>query len=1052
MLSRTARASSTVIVVALAAAGLLLSGCRRTPATSARGESVAAAGVASVTITEGTNFAVAASPDRHTLVIDLLGSLWVVPGQGGAAKKITEDLIEARHPAFSPDGSRVVFQGFSDRDGWDLWSITPDGTDAKRLTSGPFDDMEPAWSHDGSRIAFSSDRSRSYEVWILDVKSGSMRRLTSNAAQDFEPAWSPNDKEIAFVRQPTAAPGAPPAGTASVMAIDVDTGTERTIAPVQGRASGPSWTPDGTQVLYSVIAAGNGRLELSGKTLASGEDVFPFSARWISGKDFLYTADGKIKKRTLGSDSVQTVAFTATVPVDPSKHQYARKKFDFDSRASRKVNGIVRPMVSPDGTKVAFAALGDLWVMEIGSRPTRITHDRFIDADPAWSPDGGQLVFSTDRAAVGNLDLWLHDMKTGRERRLTTTAHADFGANWSPDGKRIAFLSMLPHQMGAAVCVVDVQTGKVTELWRSQQRIPSYPTWSADARTLLIAAFDQYSPRFREGIWKPLLIPASGGEAQWVDVTPNESLVNGVDEGPIWSPDGTKLALVHQGVLKVMAVENGKPTSRFTQLSTDAAQSPSWTRDSRHILYLATDHLKMVGLDDKQVRDVPMDLTYQSSIPSGRMVVHAGRLWNGRDKAERADVDIVVDANRIKAVEAHRADLHTGARVIDASARTVIPGLIGMHEHEYREYGEAAGRLLLAYGMTGARDPAGMAYRCLELKEASESGARIGPRYYFSYPPLDGARGAFAEMYSIYSMDRLELELQRAKRLDYDLFKMYVKLPLAMQKRIVDFAHREVGVPVSSHYIYPNSTWGADGTEHIGGRTSALGNMYDDQRQLLLHTGIQLSPTIAVHGAYDLLALDDPALLNDERLKALSPVWAIEPSRNRVEALRRTGPAARALVLDRQGKNIVALARAGARLLAGTDAPNMPQGVGFHSELEFYVHSGLTPYEALQTATVNAAEALGYGADLGSVEPGKVADMVIISGDPLVDIKAARNVDTVIKNGNVFTMKELMSGVRSGVAPTTSDALAHQPESTAGQRRVAAPDMPLRTTAASKHD
>jgi imidazolonepropionase-like amidohydrolase len=578
--------------------------------------------------------------------------------------------------------------------------------------------------------------------------------------------------------------------------------------------------------------------------------------------------------------------------------------------------------------------------------------------------------------------------------------------------------------------VADVQTGTSTELWRSNQRIPSYPTWAPDGKTLLIAAFDQYAARFREGIWKPLLIPVGGGPPQWVDVTPDVSLVNGVDEGPVWSPDGTKLALAHEGLLKVMAVENGRPTSQFKALSTEAAQSPSWTTDSKHILYLATDQLKLVSVDTGQATDVPLELTYQSAIPQARYVIHAGQLWNGRDKALQTNVDIVVERNRIVSVGPHSAGLHTGATVVDATGRTVIPGLVDMHGHIYREYGEAAGRLLLAYGITGVRDPAGMAYRCLELKEASESGARTGPRFYFSSPPLDGARGAFAEMYSIYSTERLDRELERAKRLDYDLLKMYVKQPLAMQKRIVEFGRRN-GIPMTSHFIYPHVMWGTTGTEHTGGRTSALGNIYNDQRQLLLKSGMQWCPTMVVSGGYDVVAADDPTYLTDARLTALSPEWSLAPSRLRLERLRQSGLAARAQSIANQGKAVLALVRAGMPILAGTDSPNMPNGAGLHAELEIFVRSGLTPAEALQTATINAAEALGFGKDLGSVEAGKVADLVILDGNPLADIKNARKVHTVIKNGRVFTLQALMTGAAPGAAAPK----ASKPVSGAGAQK-----------------
>jgi len=983
--------------------------------------STAQASEVNVTVTEGTNFAVAASPDGQTLVTDLLGSLWTIPARGGSAKRITDVLLEAKEPSFSPDGSQIVFQGFYDADGWDLWTIAPDGSGAKRITSGPFDDMEPQWSHDGTRIAFSSDRKRNYDIWIVDVRSGNLKQLTTNPAQDYFPAWSPDDKEITFVST-RPAPGAvpPPSGqgpaaqaATSIWAINVETRSERFIAATRGRLSAPVWTPDGRQVLYNVIGGETSSIVLGGKPVVTGEDVFPFRAQFVSADEFLYAADGKIRKRRLDGGQPTEIAFNAVVPLH--RVPITKNQHDFSSKP-RKALGIVRPVISPDGKRVAFSALGDIWVMDIGSKPKRLTNDRFLDADPSWSPDGSKLVFSSDRAETGNLDLWTHDLKTGSEKRLTQEPLADYGANWSPDGKRIAFLSMLPHQQGAAVDVVDVETGKLTQYYRSAQRIPSNPTWSPDGKVLLVAAFDQYSQRFREGVWQWMLIPVDGsGSPRFLEnVTPDRSLVNGVDEGPLWSPDGTKVVVVMDDVLQVIDVRpNGEPAGRFRRITSEASHSPSWTADSRHILYLATDQLKMISLDDHNGRNLPLDLEWQPKIPSGRLVVHAGRLWNGRDQREQTDVDITVDANRIQSIQPHQQKLHTG-KVVDASGKTVIPGLIDMHGHFYREYGEALGRLYLAYGVTTDRDTAGMQYRSLEIREAIDSGVRIGPRFYISAPAIDGARGAFAEMYSVSDLETLQLEMERSYKLGYDFFKMYVKLPEAFQKRIVEFGNTH-GMPSTSHFLYPAVTFGVSGTEHIGGRVSALGHVYQDQLTLLSQSGMVVCPTLVVHGGYNWLAADDESLLNDPRLKMLSPEWAVEPTRKSAEALRKQGPDAHAQGwkhLAEMDKAIIAILHSGqSAIVAGTDAPNMPGGIGLQEEIELYVRGGMTPVEALQTATINAAKALGADSDLGSIEAGKLADMVIVDGDPLTDIRNSRKVNTVVKNGEVYDMKTIMSGI-----------------------------------------
>ncbi len=95
-------------------------------------------------------------------------------------------------------------------------------------------------------------------------------------------------------------------------------------------------------------------------------------------------------------------------------------------------------------------------------------------------------------------------------------------------------------------------------------------------------------------------------------------------------------------------------------------------------------------------------------------------------------------------------------------------------------------------------------------------------------------------------------------------------------------------------------------------------------------------------------------------------------------------------------------------MIAGTDSPIFPYALLYHTELEIFQESGLTPFEVLQTATVRAAEALGEGANLGSIEPGKLADLAIVADDPLIDIRNARKVRTVIKNGEVHTLEELL--------------------------------------------
>jgi Tol biopolymer transport system component/imidazolonepropionase-like amidohydrolase len=993
--SARVRARLIVTLVALAAGGSWLIG-------QSAGRDVR------LTLHEGTSMAAALSPDGTKLAIDFLGALWTLGIDGGPARRILDDGYDARLPAWSPDGQRLAFQGYL-RDTWHIWILNADGTGLQEVTSGPFDDREPHWSPDGTRLAFSSDRAGNYDVWILTLSSGDVRRLTTHDANDSMPAWSPDGHEIAFVSD---------RAERGIYARSVDAGTERLVAASRGVPWSPAWAPDGKTVAYVSVEGASSRLFVGGTAVGdAGEDVFPFRPQWLAAGDLFYTADGVIKRRAASGGAARTVPFAAEVAF--RREPFTPKGRTFTPAGPQPVRGLMHPVISPDASRVAFAALGDLWVVSAAGGeavPERITNDVFVEVNPVWSPDGNSLAFSSDRG--GAMDLWVRDLRTGQDRRLAAGGER---ASWSPDGTRLAYLD--PESQ---LHVVDVKTLEGRQV-HPRLNEPGRPSWSPDGRSVVMSALRPYSSRFREGTNQVLWVQvepnpsATGRDAfaphRWFDPLPHKSIGMRENLGPVWSPDGRQMAAIIDGFLHAYPVSrDGAPTGPPRRLSPDLASSPSWAGDSRHLLYQGLDRFRMVNLDDGRVRDIVPRFTWEARTVTGAMTVHAGRLFDGRDTAARESVDVLIEGNRIRQVEPHRDELHRGT-VVDASAQTVLPGLIESHTHLSKAYGEALGRIWLSFGITTIRNPAANPFEANEDREAIDSGVRIGPRVVTTGEPLDGTRIYYPGGVALDSGALVDSYLARAQALGFDFVKTYVRLPDLIQKRVIEAAHR-AGMPVTSHEIYPAVAYGADGVEHIRGtsrrgfspKMSETRRSYQDVVELLAASGMTLTPTIGIQGGHQVLTLRDGAWLEDVRIARLFPASAAASSRAlRAKPQTPADLAAREALVKPQELTTSAVARAGGRVIAGTDSPINPYALSLLLELEHFVRGGLSPAEAIRTATTVPADAMGLGADLGTIEPGKLADLTVVDGNPLANIADLRRTRRVIKDGVLYELEGLLA-------------------------------------------
>jgi Tol biopolymer transport system component len=971
-----------------------------------------------VTINEGTSIAATVSPDGSSIVMDLQGSLWSLPIRGGVARRLTDPLLEPARPDYSPKGGLIAFQAY--RGGtFHIWTMKPDGTALRQITDGHGDDREPRFSPDGAHIAFSSDRAfeGSYDIWVVDLADGKLTRWTSAPADEYEPAWSPDGSEIAFVS------GAGANGTSIVAANS--SGAQRTLATAAaGRhLNSPSWSAEG-KLAYIEFAAGKSRLMISGTPAAPFDDVFPFPVSWLSGNRMLYTANGKIRISAPDGSDPREVPFEAQYTLH--RPAWQRKRFDLDSDRPQTVKGIVSPAFSPDGRHVVFEALNQLWLMEIGGKPQPLTHDLFYKEDPAWSPDGKRIAYSSDKA--GTEDLYVLDLATKEEKRVTTSADsAEVSAAWSPDGKRIAY-----QDQAGATYVLDLETGSKRRLV-APLFAPSKPSWSAGGKTIAIGALKPYTRRYREGTSQILTVDVASGSLTYTEPGPFQSLSTRGEDGPIYSPDGTSIAFVMHSVLWTRPADrSGVPSGPARQITHEPTDAPTWSGDSKKLLYLSNGRLRLISADGSNAQDVPLDLTWRYARTPQRTIIHAGRLWDGRGADVRTDVDIVIAGDRVQAIEPHRSRAaDSSARLVDASNLTVIPGLWEAHTHEWisgKFYGDRLGRLWMAYGITSLQSQGDPVYRAVETREAFGSGDRVGPRFFASGEAIDGERVYYNFMRPTISDEQLALELSRAKALDYDLLKTYVRLPHAMQQKAMEFAHAKMGVVVASHYMLPGMAYGMDGMTHVSATArlgfaytrSAGGVSYGDVRKLFAASGMfDISTPFLSFPLYG----EDPGMVDDERLLKLNTPWdeAVLRAKRDIasgrtpavvpEGFRQLG-ADTAVTLEglrKEEDTVAAILRAGGVMLAGTDSPLDSVATALHLNLRAQVKYGLEPWQALQTATILPSKAFGVDHDLGTIEPGKLADLVLVSGNPLRNIKDAANVQSVMKNGRLYTVDELTS-------------------------------------------
>jgi len=972
-----------------------------------------------ITVSEGTDMAVTVSPDAKTLIVDLQGMLYSLPAEGGKAKQLTGPLVEASHPDYSPDGSQVVLQSYQGGT-FHIWLMKPDGTGLRQLTTGHGDDREPRFSPDGKTVAFSSDRAfkGSYDVWTVDLANGELKQITSSDDEEYEPAWSPDGKQLAYVDGVYVAgePGVGGVQTRSIIAVDLATGKTHTLVSMgktPGRFESPSWAKDGKLAYVELLGTGlfvdEAKLIVDGAVVSgANNDTFPFPAAWASPTVLYYTANGKILRADLVEKTEVQIPFSADI--ESIRPVYPTKNFGFDDTAEKQVKGVFAPALSPDGKQVAFVALNQLYLLELGkSAPRALTHDSFYKQGPAWSPDGRWLAYVSDKGGIENI--YLLDVKRGEERQPAPSKSAQIFPAWSPDGNTLAF----QNQTGATL-LLDIATGKTAPL-APATFFPGRPAFSTNGKTVSITTVKPYSHRFREGTSSILAVDVATKKTEWFEPAPFESISTRTEDGPVYSPDGKEMVFVMDDLLYAMPVdEDGKPSGRAVALNSEITDAPTYS--GQKIMYLSNGKLRLLDRVTKAIVPVPLDLTYKPDQPQSKILIHAARYWKGAGPDELKDVDVLVDGHRIASVERHTGKVPAGYQVIEAPNSTVLPGLWENHAHPNSDssiyYGDRLGRLWIIYGITTLRDMADQAYRAVEEKESFVSEAAVGPRLFTTGEAIDGERTYYPMMIPTTSEAQLQREFERLHGLDFDFMKLYVRLPYSWVVKGADYAHNQMGVQTAGHYLLPAVALGNDGMSHVSAtaRTgyaysrTLTGASYGDVQKLMAESGMWTTSTLLNPA----LIVNSPAMADDPRY-GVAPPWEQERLIRARDTALKSSDGAKASTIERtmrEEATVKGVLERKGLFIGGTDSPLDLPSTSLHLNLRAQVKYGLAPWQALETVTGTAAKAARVDKDLGTLEAGKLADLILVEGDPLVNIDDVTKVQCVMKNGKIRSVGEIM--------------------------------------------